>query len=88
MKEEELQCKYDSRKSFGGKAVLIHNDELTITELKSYNTIVAHYVHVTNEVVVYGYYSSTTARHINEFLQFYGFDKMSKQEMIACEVKK
>ena len=30
---------------------------------------------------VFGWYSMTTSRHINEFLQQYGFDKMSKKQM-------
>ena len=32
-------------------------------------------------VKVNGWYSATTARHINEFLQQHGFDAMTKKEM-------
>ena len=94
MKQEELQCKTDSRDSFHGKAILIHDEDcikgerVYISKLKSYNTIVAEYNHNTNKITIFGWYSSTTARHINEFLQYYGFDKMTKKEIIACEEKR
>lgn len=77
--EKELITKKDSRSSFYGKATLVHNGD--ITELKSYNTIVAEYNHKTNKIKVFGWFSSTTARHINEFLQYYGFNKVTKKEM-------
>lgn len=79
MEIEELKTKTDNRKSFYGKAKLIHNGD--ITSLKSYNTIVAEYNHKTNKIKVFGWFSSTTARHINEFLTYYGFDKITKKEM-------
>jgi len=68
-----------NRKSFYGKAVAIRYGE--ITSLKSYNTIVANYNHTTNKMVVNGWYSSTTARHINSFLNMFGFDNCTKKEM-------
>lgn len=77
--EEILKAQNDSRDSFYGKAVLIHDGN--ITKLKSYNTIVSEYNHETNKIKVFGWYSQTTARHINEFLQYYGFDKVTKKEM-------
>ena len=56
----------------------------------SYSTIVAEIVDEIVEgerkVKVFGWYSNTTARHINEFLQQNGFDKMSKKEMEEMEV--
>jgi len=77
--EENLIAQNDSRSSFYGKAKLIHNGD--ITELKSYKTIVAEYNHLTNKIKVFGWFSSTTGRHINEFLLYYGFDKATKKEM-------
>lgn len=77
--ETELQAIHDSRASFYGKAIVI-NDGM-FSQLRSYDTIVAEYNHELNEVKVNGWYSSTTARHINEFLQQLGFDKMTKVEM-------
>lgn len=55
--------------------------------LESYNTIVAS---IKDEIVepdpnkrvkVNGWYSRTTARHINDFLYQYGFKTMNKKEM-------
>jgi len=77
--KEELKVNFDSAKSFYKKAFLIHKGDLTI--LKSYNTNVAEYNHNTNKIKVFGWYSKTTGRHINEFLQLYGFDKVTKREM-------
>lgn len=83
---KDLQPQYDSRKDFYGKAKVYRDNNGTIY-LKSYETIVAEIkdkiVTENNEptVKVYGYYSATTARHINEFLQQNGFNKMSKKEM-------
>jgi len=73
-----------NEKSFYGKAVVVeHINSLAQVKstLKSYNTTVAEYNHDTNEMKVFGYYSATTARHINAFLDFYGFDTCTKQEL-------
>ena len=76
----------NGRKSFGNKC---HVNEYTNSEndhysdLVSYGKRVASYHHDTNEISVYGYFSATTARHINCFLEFYGFEPMTKKEMIA-----
>ena len=88
----ELEPRFDNRKSFYHKANVYKDNEGKIL-LMSYRTIVAE---LTDKMVsednkahikVNGYYSATTARHINEFLQQYGFDKMSKKEMEggACQ---
>lgn len=72
-----LEPKFGNNKSFYKKAVVIDDGETIM--LRSYQTIVAEIVD--GKVKVYGWYSQTTARHINEFLQQYGFDRMSKKEM-------
>ena len=51
------------------------------SDLISYGKRVASYNHNTNEMSVYGWFSATTAKHINSFLEFYGFDKCSKKEL-------
>ena len=51
------------------------------SDLVSYETRVASYNHNTNEMSVYGWFSATTAKHINSFLEFYGFDKCNKKEL-------
>ena len=74
---EYLQARYDSRADFYKKAkILKYNNALY---LQSYNTIVAKIEN--GKVFVNGWYSQTTARHINEFLLQNGFDKMSKKDM-------
>lgn len=56
----------DGRKSFGGKAtVTINNGILT---LLSYATEVASINKDDRTFIVNGFYSATTARHINAFL--------------------
>lgn len=69
----------NGRKSFYNKAVVIQNGN--VSKLKSYNTIVAEYNHETNEIKVNGWYSATTATHINAFLDYYGFDTCTKKEL-------
>ena len=82
----KLQPQYDNAKSFYGKANVYRNDKGSIF-LMSYETIVAEIKDATitetgnQQAIVYGWYSKTTARHINEFAQQYGFNKMSKKEM-------
>lgn len=51
------------------------------SDLISYETRVASYNHLTNEIQVFGWYSRTTATHINAFLNYYGFDSCSKKEL-------
>lgn len=69
----------DGRKSFYNKCRV--EQVGNISNLRSYNTIVASYNRDTNKMIVRGYYSMTTARHINSFLDFYGFDTCSKKEL-------
>lgn len=77
MKEYNLEPIYDTRKSFYGKAkIVIYNN---IIDLISYNTIVARIED--GKIKVFGWYSQTTARHINEFLKQNGFKSMTKKEM-------
>lgn len=52
-----------------------------ISKLQSYNTVVAEYNHSTNKMSVFGWYSQTTARHINAFLEYFGFDTCTKKEL-------
>ena len=74
---EYLQARYDSRANFYKKAkVLKYNGAIY---LQSYNTVVAKIEN--GKAIVNGWYSQTTARHINEFLYQNGFDKMTKKQM-------
>lgn len=74
---EYLQSIYDKRADFYKKAKVYVLGEFKI--LVSYNTIVAGIYK--NTYYVNGWYSRTTARHINEFLLQNDFDKLTKKEM-------
>lgn len=77
MKEYNLEPIYDTRKSFYGKAkIVIYNN---IIDLISYNTVVARIED--GKIKVFGWFSQTTARHINEFLKQNGLKSMTKKEM-------
>ena len=69
-------------KSFKSHVNEYTTDGTHYSDLVSYGIRVASYNHTTNEVSVYGWYSNTTAKHINTFLEYYGFDKMTKQQML------
>jgi len=66
----ELMAIHDSRKSFYGKAQVIdyHNG---VYELQSYETIVARIENGTVTKSDIGVYSTTTNRHIREFIKQY-----------------
>lgn len=86
----ELKPQFDSAKSFYHKANVYRNDKGKIL-LMSYSTIVAEIIDKTvsatgqDKLNVFGYYSRTTARHINEFAQQYGFAPMNKKAMEGGE---
>ena len=75
---QELQPT-NGQKSFYQKALVITTDN--VSRLKSYNTIVAEYNHETKKIQVFGWYSKTTAFHINAFLNLYGFDSCNKKQL-------
>ena len=58
---------YDSRKSFGGKAIVNESNDGTVLSLVSYDTVVATYDRLSGTLDVFDWYSATTARHIREF---------------------
>ena len=68
-----------SKKSFYGKCKV--EVEGNTKSLRSYNTIVATYDIETDKVTVNGWYSATTARHINAFLSHLDKPTMCKKEM-------
>ena len=72
-----LESIYSSKKSFCKKDnVIVEGGQ---TKLKSYSTIVA--VKENNTIKVKGWYSKTTAIHINEFLKQNGVSSLTKKEM-------
>jgi hypothetical protein len=72
-----LEPRFDSRKSFYGKAVVI--EENGVKQLRSYNTIVAEIRN--GEAEIFGTYSPTTLRHIKDFLYQNGFEVGTKREL-------
>ena len=64
MKIFELVPRYDTRKSFYGKARVVDHENGTI-ELQSYDTIVSRCVN--GKVKELGKWSATTTRHQKEF---------------------
>lgn len=75
---EYLRADYNSQKSFNRKAKVIeYNGALY---LQSYDTIVAKIEN--GEYKIYGWYSETTKRHINDFLMQNGFEALNKKEMM------
>ena len=64
MKIFELVPRYDTRKSFYGKARVVDHEDGTI-ELQSYGTIVSRCVN--GKVEELGKWSQTTTRHQKEF---------------------
>lgn len=53
------------------------------SDLISYTKRVASYNHTENYISIYNAQSNTTIKHINAFLSFYGFNTMSKKEILA-----
>lgn len=74
---EYLQSRYDARDSFYKKARIYELDG--IIYLVSYATIVAYIC--ADHLHINGWYSQTTARHINEFARQNNFDTFTKKEM-------
>jgi hypothetical protein len=74
----------NGRKSFGSKCHVnqyTSSDGVTYSDLISYGKRVAYYNHNEKFISVLGWFSNTTAIHVNTFLDFFGFDPMTKEEM-------
>jgi hypothetical protein len=90
-----LEPRFDNRKSFYGKAIVEIIDKAGESKLYSYNTHVATFkagVKKSDDVlIINGYFSATTMRHINEFIQQLGYKKMTKKQvegLAGKEIKK
>lgn len=79
----ELRPVYANRKSFYGKAVVIHDgDDLY---LKSYDTVVCGIV-CGVFCRYWNSYSATTMRHINEFRRQNGMTAIGKRDWVALPI--
>lgn len=76
-----LNTHYDFAKSFYGKAQVLENEEEEIKILKSYDTYVC--IIKGFHAFITGTYSTTTLRHIKEFLRQNGFKIGTKQDLIS-----
>lgn len=81
-----LEPRFDSRKSFYGKARV--EADYPIVKLWSYSTNVATIIYDgqpdgNTRAEVYGTYSQTTLRHIKEFLKQYGFKADNARQILA-----
>ncbi len=76
-----LEPRYDSRKSFYGKAQVDTGDKGDKNKLYSYGTLVAEIKN--GKPVVYGTYSATTLRHIKDWLKQNGFKAETSKQILA-----
>lgn len=80
--EQTLEAIHDSRKSFYGKAVVMHTQ--TQEALVSYNTTVAFCDKHSGKMWIREnaqyWWSQTTQRHIDEFAMQHGKGKLGKKE--------
>lgn len=88
----ELECRYDTRASFYGKAKVRVNeksDKIEHFELLSYGTLVANYVYYKKEnrkvYEYFGKYSQTTTRHQKEFFRQLGLSEKELKELFKNE---
>ena len=76
---------HDSHKSYYGKAIVTtttNGKGEKILTLTSYSTEVATYNEDQRKMTIHGWFSATTARHINSFLVGCGFEPCSKRELM------
>ena len=71
------------QKSFGGKAQIIIIMNGNTIQLRSFETIVAEYNTKEDVINVFDWFSPTTAKHINSFLELYGFRNVSKKDILG-----
>lgn len=79
MNHYNLEPMYSTQKSFYGKAIVTEFSNGG-KDLTSYNTRVCS-LDENNNIVEIGYYSQTTQKHINEFLQQNGHNRMMKKDI-------
>ena len=77
----DLECRYDSRNSFYGKAQVVEKEGER--ELYSYGTLVAKVISNWNKTIYeyYGKYSQTTTRHQKDFFKQHGLNDKQIEEV-------
>ena len=71
------------QKDYYGKAVVINHEETNEIYLKSYDTLVCKIDEKGLFVRLWGGYSVTTMKHINDFRLLYGLEKINKKEWLS-----
>lgn len=82
----KLEPRFDRAKSFYGKAQVIETDDKII--LESYRTQVCEITRNSNTAEILGFYSTTTLRHIKDFLYQHGFKISDKQGLYYMYTEK
>ena len=81
----ELDCRYDTRQSFYGKAIVKETKNKNVEDYKlySYGTLVARITKIGNKTIFhyFGKYSQTTTRHQKEFFKQYGLSDRRIKEL-------
>ena len=85
MDKYDLECRFDSRASFYGKAQVQETKNKNVNDLKlySYGTLVARITTIGNIVLYhyFGKYSQTTTRHQKEFFKQNGLSDREIKEL-------
>lgn len=76
---QELKAIHDSHKSFYNRAYIAWSEKQEFLWLISYNTVVA-VIDAQGFHRLWDGYSSTTMRHVNEFIRQSGMDGLTAQE--------
>lgn len=84
MKSYELKA--TRQKSYYGKAVIFENDHMIA--LKSYDSFVCYIDKSTKEFVrTWSGYSTTTGKHVADFMRLNGLSSLCKKEWEKLDVK-
>lgn len=87
----DLECIYDSRKSFYAKARVVETKKGSLEDLilYSYNTIVARIQKTPSKIKYsyYGKYSTTTSRHQREFFRQNGLNEDEIKQLMKTTEK-
>ena len=85
----ETKLKATTQKSYYGKAVIVDDGDGE-KKLRSYETVVCKIDKDGNFVRLWGGYSVTTMKHVNDFRRLYGLSALSKKEWEAlpCDNEK
>lgn len=88
----ELDCRYDSRASFYGKAKveIVRNTYEQVQNLYSYGTLVASIIddfkNIKRKYIYGGKYSQTTTRHQKEFFKQNGLSDKQIKELFKNDI--